>query len=120
MMCGTRAAPSLYARKQSSQGTVTHRTLRLHNPGNPRCGPRLPTSLAGVAVSVRVESNASRTKWRRATNVCSVGPRKREKELSMRCLATVRLAKRLHKVGSAYTVEAEKGLIWLQIRTMLQ
>ena len=43
----------------------------------------------------------------------------RESQKTPVCLVLDNL-RSLHNVGSAYTVEAEKGLIWLQIRTMLQ
>jgi hypothetical protein len=99
---------------------VTHSAWASTIPGNPRSGPRLPTLLADVAVSVRVESDASRAKWRRATNVCSVGHRKVEKELSMRCCKAVLLAKRLHRKGVALTVEAEKGNLWRFNRMTIQ
>jgi len=96
-------------RNQKHQSTVTHRALGLHIPGNPRSGPRLSTFLAGVAVSVRVESGASRTKWRRATNVCSAGRRKAGKgteyALSQDSLPSQGASRR----AGPYTVKAEKG-----------
>ncbi len=106
------------ARPQQATGTKKHQMRVTHSawastvPGNPRSGPRLSTLLAGVAVSIRAESDASRKKWRRATNVCSVGHRKVEKELSMRCRKAVSLAKELHERAKAHTVEAEKGNLW--------
>ena len=98
--------------KQKHQMRVTHSAWASTMPGNPRSGPRLPTLLAGLAASVRVDSGASRKKWRRATNVCSVGHRKVEKELSMRPRERFLLAKRLHERAKAHTVEAEKGNLW--------
>jgi hypothetical protein len=111
MTCSTECPASLDG-KQKHQMRVTHSAWASTVPGNPRSGPRLSTLLAGVAVSVRAESGASRKKWRRATNVCSVGHRKVEKELSMRPRERFLLAKRLHERASAHTVEAEKGNLW--------
>lgn len=112
MMCSNECPSSPSDGKQKHQMRVTHSAWASTIPGNPRSGPRPPILLAGVAVSVRVERDASRAKWRRATNVCSVGHRKVEKELSMRCRKAVLLAKRLHGNGVTLTVEAEKGNLW--------
>ena len=112
MTFSTECLSSTIDRKQKHQMRVTHSAWASTMPGNPRSGPRLSTLLAGVAVSVRAESGASRKKWRRATNVCSVGRRKPEKELSMRCRKTVSLAKELHEGRVTDTVEAEKGDLW--------
>ena len=112
LMCSTECLSSTSDRKQKHQMRVTHSAWASTVPGNPRSGPRLSTLLAGVAVSVRAESGASRKKWRRATNVCSVGHRKVEKELSMRPRERFLLAKRLHERVKAHTVEAEKGNLW--------
>lgn len=41
MTCSNERLASTFDRKQKHQVSVTHRTLGLHMPGNPRNGPRL-------------------------------------------------------------------------------
>lgn len=98
---------------QKHQVRVTHSALGLHEPGNPRNGPkatkpsnRVGYSGQGLMVTPAVKNGVRATCWEPA------GPRKREKALSMRPRVGVPLSQRLQGRASAHTVEAEKGNLW--------
>jgi len=81
-------------RNQKHQVRVTHSALGLHEPGNPRSGPKAikPSSRVGYSeqgsmVTPAVENGVRATRWE------PTGPRKREKALSMRTRKSVLLAR---------------------------
>ena len=92
---------------------VTHSALGLHEPGNPRSGPkatkpsnRVGYSGQGLMVTPAVENGVRATRWE------PTGHRKVEKALSMRPRVEVPLSQRLQGRAGAHTVEAEKGNLW--------
>jgi hypothetical protein len=94
MMCGTGAGPHSEAGNKKHQVRVTHSALGLHEPGNPRSGPkaikpsnRVGYSGQGSMVTPAVENGV------RATCGEPARGRKPEKALSMRTRKSVLLAR---------------------------
>ena len=83
-----------HAGNKKHQMRVTHSALGLHEPGNPRSGPkatkpsnRVGYSGQGLMVAPAVRNGVRATRWE------PTGPRKREKALSMRTRKSVLLAR---------------------------
>jgi hypothetical protein len=94
MTFSTSARPYRQTGNKKHQMRVTHSALGLHEPGNPRSGPKAikPSSRVGYSeqgsmVTPAVENGV------RATRREPTGPRKREKALSMRTRKSVLLAR---------------------------
>ena len=88
------AGPQQATRTKQHQMSVTHRTLGLHKPGNPRTGPEPVAPLPGVAAVGKAQRGRQpdemATRHERFVPFEGVYP---EKALSMRRSAAVPLAR---------------------------
>lgn len=108
------AGPQEAYRKQKHQMSVTHSSLGLHKPGNPRSGPELVACLPGVAAVGKARRGRQpyemATRHERFVAFEGVHP---EKALSMRSFRAVPIARGFTwKRGTVDTVKAEKGSLW--------
>ena len=112
------AGPQEANRKQKHQMRVTHSALGLHNPGNPRNGPRLrmPSSRGWPLgkrpeVASAVRNDAEGTGWEPTWRL------RAGKGLSMRSFRAVPIARGFTSGNvPADTVKAEKGELWPNAR----
>jgi hypothetical protein len=109
MTCSPSARPQQATGTKKHQMSVTHSSLGLHAGQPPERSEGHRVVQLGWQPGIRQMVTPADENGVRATRWEPTGPRKREKELSMRSSKGIPLSQRLDGRHQAYTVEAEKG-----------